>query len=258
MDGVASSRVRIEFNGLAGNVAAAFGAPLHAYLVDGEQMISPAGTPQIPASLAAIVRSVHGIQSVHERPQHRSAAPEVWVPAGEQPNATFCSGGVCNHRIGPADFASIYDVNPVYQQGMNGSGQTIAIIGRARVYLPDVENFQRVTGLVTKDPIIIIPPNGIDPGPPASTNDGTKYPDQSEATLDVTRAGSVAPGATIDLVISASPPSSSGVSIASQYVVNTNLAQIMNISSAASSQQVRPLFWDSLFSQPLRKGFRSS
>src|SRR5258706_4024870 len=131
VDSVANSRVRIEFSGQAANVSAAFKASLHKFLVDSEQRIAPDGTPQIPTALAAILKSVHGLQTVHERPQHRSAAPEVRVAAGEQPKVTSCSGGVCNHRIGPADFASIYDVNPVYQQGINGSGQTIAIIGGA-------------------------------------------------------------------------------------------------------------------------------
>lgn len=257
VDSVADSRVRIEFSGLASNVSAAFRAPLHTYLVDGEQMMSPAGTPQIPTSLAAVLQSVHGLQSVYERPQHRSVTSEARVAAGDKPKATFCSGSVCNHFIAPADFATIYDVNPVYQQGINGSGQTIAIIGRARIYLPDVENFQRLTGLATKDPVTIIPPNGIDPGPPASANDGTTHPDQSEATLDVTRAGSVAPGATINLVISANAPSASGLGIASQYVVNANLAQIMSISFSNCEQlagQSGVSFWDSIFSQAAAQG----
>ena len=258
VDGVASSRVRIEFSGTAANVGAAFGAPLHTYLVDGEQMISPAGTPRIPSSLAPILQSVHGLQTVRERPQHHSTVSEArTVARGELPAATVCSGGVCNHYIGPADFASIYDLNPAYQQGVDGSGQTIAIVGRARVYLPDVENFQKFTGLAIKDPVIIVPPNGIDPGPPASTDDGTKHLDQAEATLDVTRAGSVAPGATIDLVISADAPSAGGVGIAIQHVVDTNLAQIMSISFSSCEQsagQAFTSFLDSVFSQAAAQG----
>jgi subtilase family serine protease len=56
--------------------------------------------------------------------------------------------------------------------------------------------------------------------------------DQAEATLDVTRASSVAPGATILLVVSANIATTSGLSWSSQYVVDTNPvpAYIMNIS----------------------------
>ncbi|MGE5617160.1 MAG: protease pro-enzyme activation domain-containing protein, partial [Bacillota bacterium] len=44
VDSVAASRVRIEFSGRATDVGAAFGASLHAYLVEGETLISPAST----------------------------------------------------------------------------------------------------------------------------------------------------------------------------------------------------------------------
>ncbi len=259
VDDVAGSRVRIEFSGPAANVAAAFGTPLHTYLVDGEEMISPAAAPRIPSSLARLLQTVQGLQTVRERPQHHSTRSEIRTAAlGEQPATTACSGTACSHYIGPSDFASIYDVKPVYLQGVDGTGQTIAIVGRASVYLPDFENFQTFAGLAVKDPVIVIPPNGVDPGPPVSTDDGTKHPDQSEATLDVTRAASVAPGATIDLVISANTPTASGVGIASRHVVDTNLAQVMSISFSSCEQQLGGpaivSFWDSIFSEAAAQG----
>ncbi len=236
------------------NVAAAFGAPLHTYLVDGEPMISPTANPRIPSSLAPLLLSVHGLKTIRERPQHHATVSQIRTA---EPAATFCSGSACSHFVAPADFAAIYDVNPVYQQGLNGSGQTIAIVGRARVYLPDVENFQTFVGLAIKDPVIIVPPTGVDPGPAASTDDGTKHGDQNEATLDVTRAGSVAPGATIDLVVSADTPTIGGVIIAIQHVVDTNLAPIMSISFSGCEQsagQDGATFLDSVFSQAAAQG----
>ena len=109
-----------------------------------------------------------------------------------------------------------------------------------------------------RDPTVIVPPNGVDPGPPAGTG-GTASGDQLEATLDVMRAGSVAPGATIDLVVSADDNGVSGLRIAAQYVVDTNPvpAQIMNISFGACEAD-RTLadvqFWDNLFSQGAAEG----
>jgi subtilase family serine protease len=258
VDSVASSRVRIEFSGTAANVGAAFGAPLHTYLVDGEAMISPASTPKIPSSLARILQSVHGMQTIRERPQSHSMVMEARMAApGEQPKATLCNGSVCNHFVGPADFAAIYDVDSVYQQGVNGSGQTIAIVGRSRVYATDIENFQAFMGLATKDPVTIIPPNGVDPGPAATTSDSADHTDQLEATLDVTRAGSVAPGATIDLVVSANAAGTDGVIIAIQHVVDTNLAQVMSISFSACEQstgQAATSLLDGIFSQAAAQG----
>jgi pseudomonalisin len=256
VDAVANSRVRIGFSGSAASVGGAFASRLHTYLVDGEQRIAPAGVPRIPAALSAIVQSVHGLETLHEKSDQRSRTAQVQASAREQPAGTSCSGTVCTHYIWPADFAAIYDLNPVYQQGVNGAGQTIAIIGRANVYLPDIENFQKKAGLAIKDPVTIIPPNGIDPGPPEST--GTTPGDQGEATLDVTRASSVAPGATIDLVISANSSTVSGIFVASHYVVDATpvFAQIMSLSFSLCEQQAGSgvFLWDSLFSQAAAEG----
>src|SRR5208337_1650989 len=104
----------------------------------------------------------------------------------------------------------------------------------------------------------IVPPNGLDPGQPAGTG-GTASGDQLEATLDVQRAGSVAPDATIDLVVSANSNGTSGLGIAAEYVVDTNPvpAYIMNISFGACEAdrtQADVLFWDTLFSQGAAEG----
>jgi subtilase family serine protease len=162
--------------------------------------------------------------------------------------------------VTPDDFFTIYDLSGAWNFDLLGGGQTIAIIGRAKVYNPDIENFHTLTlgGLGTQDPTVIVPPNGLDPGPPAGTG-GTATGDQVEATLDVMRAGSVAPAATIDLVVSADDNGVSGLRIAAQYVVDTDPipAQIMNISFGACEAD-RTLadvqLWDSLFSQGAAEG----
>ena len=257
VDAVSNSRTRIKFSGSAANIDAAFASRLHYYLVNREQRIAPAGVPQIPAALSTIARSVLGLATLNEEPSigggtaHFVNRSTVVV----NPGGTFCPTNPCGHYILPADFATIYNVNPIYQQGIDGSGQTIAIIGRARVYLPDIENFEVKSGLAIKDPVIIVPPAGIDPGPPAFV--GGSSSDQLEATIDVTRATSVAPGATIDLVISANTQTVSGIAIAAQYVVDNQLAQVMNISFGrceASAGQSGVAFWDSLFSEAAAGG----
>jgi len=262
VDAVANSRIRIGFSGSAANVATAFGSRMHYYRTDGEKRISTANAPQIPAALSDIIQSVRGLATIDERPYHRAGTTQLFSqPASvAPPDASSCTGNVCSHSIFPADFATIYDANPVYQQSINGSGQTIAIIGRARVYLPDIENFQTQSALAIKDPVIVVPPGGIDPGPAVSSG-GTVPLDQTEATLDVTRAGSVAPGATIKLVISAnSNVGGDGVGVASQYVVDGNplSAQIMSISFGACEAQPggqsSVAFWDNVFSQAAAEG----
>ena len=79
--------------------------------------------------------------------------------------ATNCSGSSCSNYVFPADFAKIYDLPSAY----NGSGQSIAIVSRTRVYDTDDANFMKLGGVTFTAPTVIVPPAGADPGPPATT-----------------------------------------------------------------------------------------
>ncbi len=204
---VANSRVRIRFSGPSSAVANAFGTQMHYYFVDGEQRFSIADEPQIPAALAGVIKSISGLYTLNAHPLYGAGSMQVPMrkvsgdsKGGEVPDFTT-SGGA--HFLFPGDFATIYDVNT---GNINGAGQTIAIIGRSRVYPQDITNFESLAGLPLQVPTVIIPPNGVDPGPAETTPPahGSASGDQGEATLDVTRSTSVAPGAAIDLVVSAS------------------------------------------------------
>ncbi|MFZ3322624.1 MAG: S53 family peptidase [Usitatibacter sp.] len=261
VDGVSNGRTRITFSGTAANVGAAFGSRMHAYAVKSEQKIAIVGTPRIPSDLAADVQAVVGLEAVDEKPQGHWGKAQVAAPPGGRPKSTFCSSGTCINYIWPSDFGVIYDIQPEYQVSINGAGQTVAILGRSNVYLPDIENFQTRSSLLAKDPITIVPPDGLDPGPPQSApvTDTTTIAEQLEVTLDVTRVSGVAPAANIKLVISSNTKTSSGVGIAGQYVVDTNPvpAQIMSISFAACEQvagQAAVQFWDDIFSQGAAEG----
>src|SRR2546425_9599817 len=37
------------------------------------------------------------------------------------------------HALGPQDYAVIYNINPTYQAGIDGSGTTIAVVGRSNI-----------------------------------------------------------------------------------------------------------------------------
>ena len=260
VNSVANSRMMIDFSGNASLVGTAFATEMRYYLVNGEQRMATADDPQIPAALAGVIQSVSGLYTIRNRPYHGAGRAQFRAHGAglDLPAATFCNGSDCSNFIFPADFATIYDLNSVYAQNIDGTGQTIAIIGRSRVYDPDIENFQTLSGIAVKDPTVIIPPLGVDPGPP----DGTTSPvseDQLEATLDVMRSTSIATGATIDLIVSTNTQTADGIAIAAEYAVDTNPvpAQIMNISFGgceAEAGQSGVDFWDSLFSQAAGEG----
>lgn len=264
VDSVAKGGTRIHFSGSAAAVGRAFGSEMHYFRLNGDRLMSLSDEPKIPVALAPAIKAITGLFTVRNQPMHNRAPGYLRAPVGGPesrddtgPDYSYsCSLGQCNY-IMPGDFAEIYDINSVYSQSINGAGQTIAIIGRSRVYNVDVEQFQSFAGLPPNDPTVIIPTNGVDPGPPATNGGAT--PDQDEALLDVTRAGSVAPGATIDLVVSLPVAPQDGVNIAAEYVVESNppIAQIMSISFGlceAYATQSAVTTWDDIFSQGAGEG----
>jgi hypothetical protein len=255
---VANAGNRIHFTGAASAVGSAFGAPLRYYRVKGEQRISISSDPQIPKALAAIIKSVSGLYTLRAQPQYMKSNVQVkFGPEGE-----VCNGGVCQNFLFPRDFATIYGFGsfPILTYG---AGQTIAIAGRSRVYKPDVENFEIQSTLPKKDQVETIPPAGTDPGAAKSTGGCTTSSeicgDQGEATLDVTRATSVAPGATVNLVASASTATEDGIQIAVDYVIDTDPvpAKILSISFGvceATAGSAGVMMYDTLFKQAAGEG----
>jgi len=266
VDAVANSRTRISFSGSAAAVGKAFAAPLHYYDVAGETRVSNADDPQIPAAFSSIVQSVAGMHTVKYHPAHHMTQPQRKTPGPLQPQASNCSGGSCDYFIFPGDFAKIYDV----PTNFTGTGQSIAIVSRTRVYDADDTNFMTRANVTFAAPTIIVPPTGVDPGAPATTcsttgttntctNPSDAVNDQGEATLDVQRAGSVAPGATLKLIASSDKGQSDGIVIGIEYAVDNNPvpAQILSISFASCEHDngsSASVAFDQLFQQAAAEG----
>ncbi|HWA93257.1 MAG TPA: protease pro-enzyme activation domain-containing protein [Terracidiphilus sp.] len=246
---IAPSGMFVGFGGKAADVNRAFHTELKSYRVHGLQRMSVASEPMIPATIASMVKSVHGLYTIENHPYHHLAARET-----VNPNLTI-SNGV--NFITPGDFKTIYDG----VVSTSGSQQTIGIVGRARTDFDDFNNFQRLTNTPFQSPTEVVPTafGGVDPGPaytsPPPT--GTDLGEQSEATLDVMRAGSVAPNANLLLVVATS--ASGGIAADTQYLVQTTPlpAQIITISFGAcesAAGQAGVNFWDTLFQQAAAEG----
>jgi len=246
---VSPSRTFIGFGGPAVAVGHAFGTEIRDYNVKGEARTSISSEPTIPAALAPVVKAIHGLYTIEDRPQHLMTEPQV---AG--PNLTLGNGA---NYIGPDDFNIIYDTQPQ----SNGAGQTIGIVGRSRTNFADFTNFIIQTSASFQTPTEIVPTafGGVDPGPAYTSPpaQGVSLGEQSEATLDVTRAGSIASWANIDLVVATS--ASGGIEADAQYLIQTSPVpvQIINISYGACEAHAGPSgvdFWDTLFEQAAAEG----
>lgn len=233
VDPIPKTRRFLTFTGTARQLGAAFAVKMRYYEGGSGRRVAPDRAPSIPARLAPIVSAVIGLSSEDDRP---ALAPL-------EPLAYRCIP-VCENDLAPPDFAAIYDLPPTSPQ--SGAGQTIAIAGRARVAPQDVINFSSAFQLGMATPAVIVPPNGLDPGPPVDTQQpGATLDDQREATLDVTRAGSIAPGASLDLIISADGPNGTtpGIVTDVEYVINNDdkvKADILSISFIACEEALAP------------------
>jgi hypothetical protein len=219
--GSTKGRTVLEFSGSASQVEETFHTAIHKYVVEGQQHWANANDPQIPAALTSVIA---GIDSLHNFPKVATShyvgkySAKTRQLESREPNYTFNCGGNC-FGIVPYDFAAIYDVLPLWTAGIDGTGQTIAIVGRTDIHADDAKTFWHIFGLTVPQNKLHIITNGDDPGFTG---------DEDEADIDVQWSGAVAPQATIDFVTSASTDASDGVDLSALYIVENNLAPVMS------------------------------
>ncbi|MGA8271846.1 MAG: protease pro-enzyme activation domain-containing protein [Candidatus Sulfotelmatobacter sp.] len=199
------SRNSIAFSGTAAQAQSAFKAEIHNYKVDGEVHFANSTPLMIPSALGGIVSSVMGLHSFFPKP-----ASQVKGRGGMKNShpAYYDSEFVFPNFLAPDDIATIYDITPLYNAStaIDGSGQTLGIIGQTDVYLADINDFRsgfnlnQITGCTTSSSGIITACNstyfryvlvGSDPGAPSTCGD------LSEADLDIEWSGAVARDAQI-------------------------------------------------------------
>src|SRR5947209_10223314 len=244
---ISAGHTVIEFSGTASQVQGAFHTQIHQYDVNGEQHIANATNPQIPAALSAVVAGVSTLHNFGKRTQHISMAQgmDAISRPGAPPEFTNSSG---THALGPADYAKIYNISPLYSAGITGAGTTVAIVARTTINVSDVNSFRSVFGLSANAPQVVV--NGTDPGDLGKD-------EEAEAVLDTTWASAVAPGATVKLVVSKSTNSTDGVDLSEEYIIDQNLGDVMSESFGdceANYTQAEATFYSNLAQQAASQG----
>jgi hypothetical protein len=223
---VSNGRTVIEFSGTAAQVQSAFHTEIDRYTVNGKDHWANASDPQIPTALVPVVA---GVLTLHNFPRHpmnhvvgafkRSKSSSALTPVGPLFTLPNFFQNVTFYGVGPYDFATIYNVSPLWNAtpAINGSGQTIAIVGETDVDFVDLQKFRALFGITSNDPIMVV--DGPDPG---------LQPDEIESDLDLEWSSAVAPGATIKFVVAATTDTTLGVDLAAQYIVDHNVAPIVS------------------------------
>jgi hypothetical protein len=250
---VSHGRAVIEFSGVESQLESAFHTQIHQYLVNSQTRWANATDPQIPAALAP---AVAGLVSLNNFPRHPMSeligtySPKTRHLTPGNPLFTLMGWG-CDqdhncYAVGPADFGTIYNVQSLWKSGIDGTGQTIAIVGESDINIQDDRDFRNLFGLPANDPRVIY--DGPNPG---------LQPDESEADIDVQWSGAIAPKATIDFVVSESTETTLGVDLSAIYVIDNNLAPVMSESYGACELAIGTSgnqFFNSLWAQAAAQG----
>jgi subtilase family serine protease len=242
------ARTFIEFSGTAGMVRTAFRTSMHRYSVKGEQHFANASDPAIPAALAPLVAGIASLNNFPRRAQshrvgnfrHNTATnlttrlpdqSQITQPqSAVKPTFTVNEMGNISYGVTPYDFATIYNVLPLWNEStpIDGTGQTIAIVGQTDINPADFVNFRKLFNLPlgnTATPTGTQYLNIIYNGPNPGVNS-----DEGEADIDTQWSAAVAKGATIDYVVSQGTEVTQGTDLSAIYIVDNNLAPVMSYS----------------------------
>ncbi|MDJ0354904.1 S53 family serine peptidase [Paenarthrobacter sp. PH39-S1] len=247
---VPASRQFVVFRGPAGRMGSAFGTELHLYSHGGASLLAPAAPPSLPAALAAKVQGISIDQSrLLTRPdlvkqdepsanRFAAAAPVLATPCSnywDQNTVTVPPAYAGNTRYGtyicgykPAQLQSAYGVADYAKAGIDGRGQTVAIIDAyaSPTIVEDVNTFSSAAGLPVLDGSTY---EQIVPAPSEFTDQAIcQEPSgwQTEQTLDVEAVHGLAPGAKVLYV--GGTNCNAGLDVAMATILDGGLANIVS------------------------------
>ncbi len=250
--------------------------------MNGVAHIGNMSDPQIPSALSPVVVGIKSLHNFFPQPLHHLGNKVTldresgkWKPialAGSSPsvltksafpkkgprpefgiNSPATSNNLANleEDVTPYDFATIYNVLPLWNAGIDGTGQTIAIAGTSAIDIGqsiagsngqnDVATFRAAFGLPTGNAANTPKLQSGNSNPltvctdttgkvPFSTN-SCEMGDLFENSLDVEWSGAVAKNAQV-ILVSSYPTSATddGLFDSESYIVNNLTARIMSVS----------------------------
>ncbi len=257
---VAQNGTTVEFSGTAAQITETLHTPIHNFAVtnNGTSKTFYANTQEI--SLPDAIRPrVAGIAPINNLALDSYAAPvgpanlsrethrATLIASTENPDQTLTSNNQPFYALAPEDFATQYNLAPIYAGGTTGAGQTIGIIGTSNINLALVDAYRKLFNLPADHTQVIV--DGTDPGDPLSPN--------VEAFLDLEVSGAIAPAATVNLYIAGTQPLQSSLEVAALRAVEDNQASVLSISYGGCEQQIGTAgnqFWNALWEQAAAQG----
>ena len=225
-----AGRQTLEIAGTAGQFREAFHTQIHSYQVKGETHFANSSAPEIPAALAPVFGGFASLNNFRLKSHANVLGKAQFNAATHESKPEWTIGTATDYSLAlaPGDFNVQYDLNPLYNAGTKGDGQSIAIVNESNINIAQVNNYRTLFGLPANPPQVII--DGNDPGIDGINSPyGANYA-SGEAYLDVELSGAVAPNAQINLVIANDTELENGLTLALERAVYSNISPIISLS----------------------------
>lgn len=232
----------VEFSGTAAQVEQAFGAQIHLFSVEGNTRAALTGGIRIPAALMPVIGGLVSLDGALAAPALTAPQP-LGVSVADLAGLTLPAGAAA---LTPLLAGQLLDLAPLAAEGVNGAGQTIAVVSRSNVNRGDVAAFRAAFALPAS-PLQMLA-NGAGPG---------LTDDQAQATLSASWAGAAAPGAKILLVPAATTAATDGVDLSLAGIIDQNLANVVAVGYSSCEAALSPAhqaFYAALYRQAAAEG----
>jgi subtilase family serine protease len=216
------NKIHLEFSGTAAQVREALRTEIHEYNVEGNTYYAIANEISIPQQIATLIRGFAPLNTFPLQSYVHVAGSGILSGPGHMvtPQFTLTENGKPFYAIAPEDFATQYNVTPLYTAGLDGTGQTIGILGENNIDLNLVSAYRQLFGLAGNNTQVVI--DGEDPGDGFSPN--------IEGFLDVEVSGAVAPKATVNFYIAGGTFFQGYLVLATMRALEDNQASVLSAS----------------------------
>lgn len=187
------ARLRVDFTGTVRQAEAAFAVHMRRFVHRQREVLANVDVVSLPARFADLVGAarLNTFPLAHPALQVMEASTRV-------------------NTMAPDDMYTAYAVAPVLDGGIDGGGQTIAVVARSDFLASDVAAFQSRFGVAQRAPVKVFPAANPGIGSPNFACAGMHGQDlqtclqgeEVEVVLDTEWAGAMAPGASVLVDIS--------------------------------------------------------
>ena len=153
VNGVYPNKTQIDFSGTVGQLRQAFHVQEEHYKVNGQSHIANAGDISVPKALQPVIGGVLGLNDMRPQAQHvkpilakMNPSTHKFTPVAPKKGHSLAvpvvePDGNTYRGLVPNDFAKMYGVMPLRQNGVTGAGITVAVVEDNSMVPDDWTNF---------------------------------------------------------------------------------------------------------------------